>query len=123
MIQFTGGPAGGQTLALGRAPVLLRVVVGPRGKLDALDQLDDEPREDERIHVYRLASSVTVMRVSRRPRSQSGWFVVAKYRLLEPQPLDMQVRERAAWNEWCDSVREAVLSAIAAEEIERGKVI
>lgn len=53
-VAFTDGPAEGVTLpALRRLPVFLRVVQdAASGKWDALDQLEDEPREGEVVHVY-----------------------------------------------------------------------
>lgn len=60
MIEFLDGPAGNKTLELRRAPVYLRVVIDADGNIDALDQLDDRPKEDERITtgvwMMRLAS-------------------------------------------------------------------
>lgn len=71
MSRFLDGPAAGFEPDLRRAPMYVRVVgtlgehgmgCGPtcdRGhwKLDVLDQLDDEPREGERIFVYEAVPS------------------------------------------------------------------
>jgi hypothetical protein len=52
VIRLLDGPAAGSTLSLQRAPVYLRVVIDPAGKVDALDQLDDMPEDDEVVYVY-----------------------------------------------------------------------
>lgn len=54
--EFVDGPASGARLALARVPIYLRVVIDGDGKVDALDQLDDEPRPGECIYVYRRTS-------------------------------------------------------------------
>ncbi len=61
MVTFTNGPAKGSPLELRRAPLFLRVVIGPRGKVDALDQLDDTPNDNETVHIYKRTSGVAVM--------------------------------------------------------------
>jgi len=53
VITLLDGPAAGAKLALHRAPVFLRVVIDrATGAVDALDQLDDTPRDGEDVHVY-----------------------------------------------------------------------
>jgi hypothetical protein len=52
-VRLLDGPAAGMELALHRAPVYLRVVIDRQtGAIDALDQLDDEPRPGEAVYVY-----------------------------------------------------------------------
>lgn len=104
MSKFIDGPAAGVTLELRRAPVFLRVVIDPAGKVDALDQLDDTPAANEKIFVYRIDPK-TLFRahVCRRSKGQrSGWIESGDYRLHPSQPGDA-VRETAAWQEWTTS--------------------
>lgn len=54
MIRCTDGPAAGAVLTLRRAPMYLRIVTDESGHVDALDQLDDEPGENETVHVYKI---------------------------------------------------------------------
>ena len=84
MIQFLDGPAKGTSLCLNRAPMFLRVVIDPRGQVEALDQLDDTPEADEKIHVYRCT------------RGEGGGCrrgVMAQYRLYEAQPSGEEARD------------------------------
>ena len=54
MTRFLDGPAAGNALMLRRAPLFLRVTIDAAGgKVDALDQLDDDPQDGETVHVYR----------------------------------------------------------------------
>lgn len=101
MVRFDHGPAANKTLALHRAPVLLRVVMGPRGKLDALDQVDDEAQETESIHVYRRVWNGGNVHVLMRPRAGSGWFAMARYVHLElPEQEAEALRDRERWQHW-----------------------
>lgn len=100
MTTFESGPAEGHMLMLRRTPRFLRVVVAPGNKIDALDQLDDNPAPNERIHVYVVIESLGMIHISRRPRSQSGTYASARYRHVEPQPADHEIRETEAWRDW-----------------------
>jgi hypothetical protein len=51
-LSLCGGPADEQGFICPRAPRLLRVVQAQSGRWDCLDQLEDEPRPTETIHVY-----------------------------------------------------------------------
>jgi hypothetical protein len=102
--RFLDGPAAGTTLYLKRAPVYLRAVQGPAGPThagdwDALDQLEDEPRSSERIVVYRLEGEPTFCHINRGGRG-SGFYRGGAYRVVEPQPTDLEVRSTAAWRAW-----------------------
>lgn len=103
MSKFHDGPANGQTLLLGRAPRFLRVVE-TAGKFDALDQLTDEPTEQEAIHVYEIQTEpivafvdgtdpVTGRRFGRRVE-------IADYAWMPDQPADHDVRTTEAWQAW-----------------------
>lgn len=96
---FIDGPAAGKRLELRRAPYYLRVVINRAGEVDALDQLDDEPKPDEAIHVYyestNLGSGIACSRGKGcRP------FNVNEYRLNAEQPTDEQARDFEKWEAW-----------------------
>ena len=116
MIKFLDGPAADVVLALRRAPVLLRVVRGPRGKWDALDQLDDTPEPNETIFVYRVVGTPTWVHFCCRGKGkrESGVYWSGEYRLLDFQPTDEQMRTNEAWAAWCDSVKDRVLKGEGA---------
>jgi hypothetical protein len=108
MVKFTDGPAAGVVLALKRAPLLLRVVRDPskrpakgRSPWDALDQLADTPQAGETIHAYRRIGKATRCHLLVSPRSASGWFAVAEYAAVEPQPDQATMTETATWRAWC----------------------
>ena len=111
MVKFLDGPAAGVTLSLHRAPVLLRVVRSRNGNWDALDQLDDEPKPSETIHVYRLASEVTNIHLCIRGKGKrgSGWYAMAEYRELPEQPGDEHTRSTEAWRAWCQAFKKESL--------------
>lgn len=103
-VTFRDGPAAGASLDLRRAPVMLRVVVGPRGKVDALDQLDDVAEPNERIFVYRLDGGVQHFHIKSSRRGESGWRVSAHYRqhlFHPPPPPDEVLRDNRRWVAWC----------------------
>lgn len=104
MISFLDGPAAGESLALHRAPKLLRVVRTRKGEWDALDQLDDEPKPSEQIFVYRRRDDLPISRLhllcGRGRNSGSGWYWTASYSVLEVQPGEHDTRTTAAWQAW-----------------------
>ncbi|MEM1083255.1 MAG: hypothetical protein AAGI48_03970 [Verrucomicrobiota bacterium] len=109
MTRFIDGPAKGKTLMLRRAPLLLRVVIDRDSKVvDALDQLDDEPRLTEEIHVYRVKGTVGSCFISTRPRRAGGVYAIAEYEYYRDQPGE-SVRSRVAWRTWCRRQPEADL--------------
>ncbi len=101
MANFIDGPARGVKLLLGRAPVMLRAVQPKGGVWDALDQLDDEAKPNERIVVYFRSSEPSRFHICRSPRKQSGWYEEANYSVLPEQPADEDVRTSASWQKWC----------------------
>jgi hypothetical protein len=100
MTRFLDGPAVGTTLLLKRAPLFLRAVQDQAGTWDALDQLTDEPRADERIVVYRMVEGPTVVHINR-GRNGSGFYRGGGYLLVDPQPSDDVVRKTQLWRWWC----------------------
>ena len=106
MIRFTNGPAAGVPgLLLRRAPLYLRVVCHD-GKWDALDQLDDRPEPGETIYAYRLVEQQGSVHINRGRRG-SGFFVMATYTVVEPQPADATMRNNACWREWAETKAKA----------------
>jgi hypothetical protein len=100
VITFADGPVQGQVLALHRAPVLLRVVVAPGGKVDALDQVEDEPAANETIHVYqREPRPVTMIHLNMGRSGGTGFYPMATYSYVGPVD-DELVRATAAWRTW-----------------------
>lgn len=106
MTRFLDGPAAGQTLGLRRAPLFLRAVRNEKGEWDALDQPDDSPHGSETIVAYKQVAFHGHVHVCRRPRG-GGYFAMAEYRLVEPQPADSSMRTNKAWQEWCYARPEA----------------
>lgn len=103
--RFLDGPAAGTVLDLARAPQFLRVVISPAGAVDALDLLDDQPQEGERILAYRLASQVQRGIVCSRGlvEGRCRRWVAAEYRLHGVQPDELVARENDLWSLWAMS--------------------
>ncbi len=100
---FLDGPAKDVALTLARAPFFLRVVRENGVVLkrwDALDQLDDEPKPEELIYVYRLADKPIRGMID--GKKYRGPFLAASYRFHETQPTDAEARTNAAWREWTE---------------------
>ena len=60
MTTFVDGPAKGQRLRLKRAARFLRVTEA-NGEWDALDQLTDHPRTDEKLWAYEITGQPGMM--------------------------------------------------------------
>lgn len=103
MVKFLDGPAAGECLALRRAPSLLRVVKGPR-EWDALDQLNDVPKRNERVYAYRLKGKALPVRLN--ARGCCGWYQLADYIYEADQPADAVMRDTVKWREWCQGMKE-----------------
>ncbi len=101
MSRFLDGPAAGVHLDHARAPAYLRVVQAGQA-WDVLDQVDDQPRRGEVVHVYELVpgSRIGPIHVCRRGRgARSGWISSGDYRH-RPDVDGETVRETAAWRAW-----------------------
>jgi hypothetical protein len=98
MVEFIDGPAEGEVLFLQRAPKLLRVVRGPRGKLDALDLPQDTPAAHESIFLYRLTGESTAMFLD--GRGCRGRYAVARYQFVADRPSDRVLRHTELWRQW-----------------------
>lgn len=107
MTKFVNGPAVDVVLLLKRAPLFLRAVEDLTGKWDALDQLTDVARVDERIVVYRRSGPVMTAHVNM-GRKGCGWFMGAEYAVVEPQPDQAVLQNNTAYREW------AIANTIAA---------
>ena len=104
MVSFLDGPAAGVVLELHRAPVFLRVVIGHEG-VDALDQLDDEPRAGEDIAVYQRVGNAGSIHLSGRDKNGRRFgrtLATGEYRLHDEQPADEIVRSQSRWRSWAE---------------------
>ena len=99
MISFKNGPAAGVSLALNRAPELLRVVIDADGAVDALDQLSDEAKLQETIHVYHRSGSAVKGIACVRGRGCRS-YLSAEYHLYHRQPDDATARDTRLWTAW-----------------------
>lgn len=99
MIHLHDGPLAGKSLLLRRAPVFLRVTQAGEN-VDGLDQLDDAPRAEESIHVYRRRGSAGVCHIHRRGGG-SGFYAAGNYFHHHTQPDDATARDADAWRDWC----------------------
>jgi hypothetical protein len=104
VVTFLDGPAVGVQLQLRRIPLYLRVVHSGQRTWDALDQLDDEPKRNETIYVYRRdeRQQPTKYHLCFRSRNKraSGVYWTCDYRFVAEQPADELVRSTEAWRAW-----------------------
>ena len=107
MMRFSGGPAHGASLSLSRAPLFLRVVIDQAGTVDALDQLEDEPRAGEHIYVYRRDGEATHVHLQMAGPGGRGrrcrWELFAQYQIHEHQPSEATLRDQHRWQEWAQT--------------------
>jgi hypothetical protein len=93
-------------LCLSRAPTFLRFVytedlLGQR-KWDALDQLEDEPNEGEKLIAGVLAHRGSMhVSYTEKGRRKGDWWATADYDVVTPQPDEATMRDRDRWREWC----------------------
>lgn len=116
MTNFKDGPAEGVTLMLQRAPKYLRVCYNKFAKKednawDALDQLDDEPKRQEKLFVYRLIVSRGHVHIRACRPARSGFYEMADYGIVKEQPDDATMRDKHAWQKWCYAEHEKELKA------------
>ena len=104
MTNFLDGPAKGQVLKLRRCPYFLRVVVKTaadgKQEWDALDQPGDSPDRDERLYAYRCKELRGWIHLNTGRRPGGGFFAIADYELIDPQPSDDVMR--LLWAQWCE---------------------
>lgn len=101
MTTFIDGPAKGQALALRRSPMFLRVVRKGEGPTwDALDQPEDTPYDDEYVFAYKLSKDLGVCHLNR-GGGRSGFYKIAEYSFIQPQPPFHILRNTELWRGWC----------------------
>lgn len=101
MTSFIDGPAWGQHLSLRRSPFLLRVT--KRGTtFDALDQVGDEPETGEVLFAYVIAGKPSWCHIKSSKPGASGFFMIAQYKLVDPQPSPEEMATRRSWVAWCE---------------------
>lgn len=99
MTRFIDGPAQGKVLMLRRAPVYLRVVRDDSsGEIDALDQLDDTPKDYESLFAYQLVERPGMAFIDG-PKCR-GRYAVAEYTMVLSPPSDAEMRDTTAWGVW-----------------------
>lgn len=101
MTSFKDGPAKGQRLMLKRAVTFLRVVE-LQGKWDALDQLTDEPEDNENVYAYKITGQPGHCHINM-GRGRGGFYPIAEYAMCPEQPPDSVMRSRKEWGEWCEA--------------------
>jgi len=101
-IKLISGPADGQTVAIDRAPFFLRIVQDSDGRIDALNELSDQIREDEVAHAYWCDEIIGRVHVCCRGGRGSGWRTIGTWRHLDEQPPQEVLRSNVAWAHWCD---------------------
>lgn len=109
MITFLDGPAAGQALRLLSVPILLRVVQSLGGKWDALDQPSDVAAPREKLFVYILTARPKHYYMRCSPRSASGLYRSAVYKMLPHQPDDATLRDNGRWAAWCNANKDLLM--------------
>jgi hypothetical protein len=99
MLTLKDGPVAG-TYLVKRAPLFLRAVIDARtNEKDVLDQLEDTPKESEDVFVYERQGEAGVVHLLMSPRSKSGWYALAEYKLRDE--IDGRlVRSNESWRAW-----------------------
>ena len=105
MIELLDGPAKGNYLVK-RSPMWLRAVVNTKtNEMDLLDQIDDEPKKNEAVFIYRLQGEAGYMHVYARGKggkSTSGFYATGQYKFIIANPeIDTKaLRDNLAWQVW-----------------------
>lgn len=81
-----------------RAPVFLRAVKDKSGKMDALDQVNDTPAENESVFVYEQQGEVGTVHLNY-GGGRGGWYAMASYHYL-PDVDGEALRDNKAWQVW-----------------------
>ncbi len=100
MTIFLNGPMKRAHLRLKRAPIYLRGTES-NGKFDALDQVGDSPRDDEKVFAYKMLGKPSWCHVNA-SIGQGGIFMCAEYELIVPQPTEEIMRKNSAWRNWVE---------------------
>jgi len=115
MVKFIDGPAEGKELRLMRTPMLLRVVIGPRGKTDALDLPCDVAESGETIFVYRILGKPTHMHIRAGKGAGGGFYAIAHYGLFDEVVPDEIARDNDRWEKWCHENRTRIMARLKPE--------
>lgn len=102
--RFMDGPLEGRSLTFERAPVFLRATINAGGEPDVLDQLDDEPHDEETIHLYTRGEATGFAC----GRGQGASRQLVEYFHL-PFIDGERFREREVWQDWTSAVAEAAM--------------
>ena len=98
-----GGTTKGPSLRLNRNPLPLYlrfVMVGTCWEtLDALDQLDDTPKDSERVVVAEKRGDIGRMHAFGN-KKVTGWYDTITYDLIQPQPEQDTLRDTERWRAW-----------------------
>lgn len=97
MLTLIDGPAKGTYLCR-RAPVYLRAVINATGEMDALDQVDDKPADDESIYVYERDGEAGTVHLYY-GGNKGAWYATGRYHYL-PDVIGDNARDNAAWQSW-----------------------
>lgn len=100
MISFIDGPAIGKTMQLRQVPALRFLRVVQEGdKFDALDQPHDKPEPREKIYAYELHGEAGWVHLCVRG-GRGGTFATGRYKFVDPQPSDGEMRSNPEWWKW-----------------------
>lgn len=92
-----------KTICLSRSPIFLRfVMVGTDWEtLDALDQVTDTPRENERV-LAAVKSDESTVHIDRvlNGRRCGEWRRMVTYELVKEQPSQELLRDSTQWQQW-----------------------
>ncbi|HEY4411543.1 MAG TPA: hypothetical protein VGN06_00975 [Gaiellaceae bacterium] len=99
------GPAAGVGFTLQRAPMYVRFVLdADAAKWDVLNLLEDEPREQETVHVYEgVPGSFGCAYICGRGRGQYSGYTQWRIYRHRPDVDGEALRENAAWRAWAET--------------------
>jgi len=102
--RFVNGPAIGVLLTLERIPLMLRVVVDEEGKWDALNEVDDEVKPGETVHVYRACGEPDQVHIDKveHGRRCGEWSQMLDYSHW-PNPGAVHTQRTEDWCHWTDA--------------------
>jgi hypothetical protein len=86
---------------LKRTPLWLRVVIDGNGKVDALNEVKDEPREGETVYVYALSAYLGATHI--RAKKGGGFYPNVEYKLAYEGETGPALYARKGWEAWCES--------------------
>ena len=96
MLQLKDGPCEGVYYCR-RAPDYLRAVINDKGEKDALDLIDDTPRDDELVFIYRLEGEPGWMHIH--GTKVHGFYATGTYYYM-PEVDGKLLRDNAEWQKW-----------------------